>query len=239
MPAASRFAFPFRPAPARRAVSAVVAAAMLVASPAGTPPPARAEEGPSLPIIRDAEIEQLLRDYSAPILRAAGLSNQNIHIVIINDPAFNAFVMDGRRIFINTGALLQCETPNEVIGVLAHETGHIVGGHLAKMRQQLAQAQTAMILATILGIGAAVAGSRSNTGVSQAGMAAIGAPQAALERTLIAYQRQQEESADRARRRPLCDVAPDAGRARQRTGGVRAIEPALGQEGRRGVAAAS
>jgi predicted Zn-dependent protease len=171
---------------------------MLVASPAGTPPPARAEEGPSLPIIRDAEIEQLLRDYSAPILRAAGLSNQNIHIVIINDPAFNAFVMDGRRIFINTGALLQCETPNEVIGVLAHETGHIVGGHLAKMRQQLAQAQTAMILATILGIGAAVAGSRSNTGVSQAGMAAIGAPQAALERTLIAYQRQQEESADRA-----------------------------------------
>jgi predicted Zn-dependent protease len=200
MPALSRLAVPLRPALSRRAISIVVAAAMLLASPGGAPLPARAQENatPELPIIRDAEIEQLLRDYSQPILRAAGLSNQNIHIVIINDPAFNAFVMDGRRIFINTGTLLQSETPNEVIGVLAHETGHIVGGHLAKLRQQLAQAQTAMILATILGVGAAVAGARSGNGVSSAGMAAIAAPQSAIERTLIGYQRQQEESADRA-----------------------------------------
>ena len=92
-----------------------------------------------MPLIRDAEIEQLLRDYTAPILRAAGLGQQNIQIVIINDRTFNAFVADGRRIFVNTGALMESTTPNQIIGVLAHETGHIAGGHLAKMREQTRQ----------------------------------------------------------------------------------------------------
>jgi len=192
------------PAPTRwrRAVSAVVATALALAAPANTFAPAQAQEdgdkgGP--PIVRDAEIEQLLKDYTQPILRAAGLANQNVRVVIINDPQFNAFVMDGRHIFINTGALLQAETPNEVIGVLAHETGHMAGGHLAKMRQQLAQAQTQMILATLLGIGAMVAGARANSsGTAQVGMAALSAPQSAIQRSLISYVRQQEESADRA-----------------------------------------
>jgi predicted Zn-dependent protease len=189
--------------PWRRVVSLVVAAATALAAPASTFAPARAQEdagdkgGP--PIVRDAEIEQLLKDYTQPILRAAGLANQNVRVVIINDPQFNAFVMDGRHIFINTGALLQAETPNEVIGVLAHETGHMAGGHLAKMRQQLAQAQTQMILATLLGIGAMVAGAKSNSaGGAQIGAAALSAPQEAITRSLISYQRQQEESADRA-----------------------------------------
>jgi len=186
----------------RRAVSALVATALALAAPANTFGPARAQEDGDkggLPIVRDAEIEQLLKDYTQPILRAAGLASQNVRVVIINDPQFNAFVMDGRHIFINTGALLQAETPNEVIGVLAHETGHMAGGHLAKMRQQLAQAETQMILATLLGIGAMVAGARSNSsGTAQVGMAALSAPQAAITRSLISYQRQQEESADRA-----------------------------------------
>ncbi len=92
-------------------------------------------------MIRDAEIEQLLREYSQPILRVAGLGQQNIQIVIINDKSFNAFVMDAHRIFINSGALMQATTPNQLIGVFAHETGHIVGGHLSKMRQELANAR--------------------------------------------------------------------------------------------------
>jgi predicted Zn-dependent protease len=96
-------------------------------------------------MIRDAEIEQLLRDYTAPILRAAGLSQQNVQVVIINENVFNAFVMDAHRIFIFTGALKQATTPNQLVGVFAHETGHIVGGHLSKMRQELAQAQTVAI----------------------------------------------------------------------------------------------
>jgi predicted Zn-dependent protease len=101
---------------------------------------ALAQEEKGLAILRDTETEQLLRDYSRPILRAAGLEKQNIQVTIINQPAFNAFVADGRRIFVNHGALLQSETPNQIIGVLAHETGHLAGGHPARLREQLVQA---------------------------------------------------------------------------------------------------
>ncbi len=117
-----------------------------------------ASKGPS--VIRDTEAEQLLRDYTRPILRVAGLEKQNIQVVIISDSAFNAFVADGHRIFVNYGAILQSETPNQLIGVLAHETGHLAGGHLAKMRQQLANAQTQLVIATLLGVGAIAAGAR-------------------------------------------------------------------------------
>ena len=131
-----------------------------------------------MPLIRDAEIEQLLRDYTQPILRAAGLSQQNIRVVIINDRTFNAFVMDGQRIFINAGALMDAKTPNEVIGVLAHETGHIAGGHLSRLREQLAKAQTQSIIAMLLGVGAMVAAARSGAACRQSGVAAILGPQA-------------------------------------------------------------
>ena len=132
-------------------------------------------------MIRDAEIEQLLRDYTTPILRVAGLSQQNIQVVIINDKSFNAFVMDAHRIFVNSGAITQATTPNQIIGVLAHETGHIVGGHLSKMRQELANAQTAAIVAMLLGVGAMVAGAKSGSvDTGNIGAAAISAPQSYL-----------------------------------------------------------
>jgi predicted Zn-dependent protease len=150
-------------------------------------------------MIRDAEIEQLLRDYTAPIFRVAGLADQNIHVVIIDDKSFNAFVMDAHRIFINVGALMQATTPNQIIGVLSHETGHIVGGHLSRMRQELANVQTAALIGLLLGVGAIVAGARSGSADSgNVGMAAITAPQALGLNRLLAYQRAQEESADRA-----------------------------------------
>ncbi|MDQ8729979.1 M48 family metalloprotease [Bradyrhizobium sp. LHD-71] len=178
--------------------TALITAAVLMLAP--QPSLAQASEKRGPPIIRDAEIEQLLRDYTAPVLRAAGLTKQNVQVVIINEPTFNAFVIDGRRIFINSGALMEAQTPNQIIGVLAHETGHIAGGHLAKLREQLARAQTQMILATILGVGAMVAGasSGSNNGLGSAGAAALSAPQEVIRRTVLSYQRQQEESADRA-----------------------------------------
>jgi predicted Zn-dependent protease len=178
-------------------LTAVVTAAALVVAP--IPALAQENKGPSL--LRDTEIEQLLRDYTRPILRTAGLEKQNIQVVIINEKAFNAFVADGRRIFVNYGALMQSETPNQLIGVLAHETGHLAGGHLAKMREQLAQAQTQMIIAMLLGAGAIAAGARSgnsNGGLTNAGAAAISAPQEVIKRTLLSYVRQQEENADRA-----------------------------------------
>lgn len=184
----------------RTKTSKLTALLTAVALAVGPVVPARAQQkGP--PVLRDTESEQLLREYTRPILRAAGLEKQNIQIVIINDGSFNAFVADGRRIFVNYGALLQSETPNQIIGVLAHETGHLAGGHLAKMREQLAQAQTQMIIAMLLGVGALAAGAAGGgvgNGLSSAGAAAISAPQSVIQRTLLSYQRQQEENADRA-----------------------------------------
>jgi hypothetical protein len=149
-------------------LTAVTVAVALVLAPVSS---ALAQENRGPPTLRDTETEQLLRDYTRPILRAAGLEKQNIQPVIINNGTFNAFVADGRRIFVNYGAILQSETPNQLIGVLAHETGHLAGGHLAKLREQLAQAQTQMIIAMLLGAGAMVAGSRSgnaNNGLANA-----------------------------------------------------------------------
>ncbi len=165
------------------------------------PMAAVAQENKGPPVLRDTETEQLLREYTRPILRAAGLEKQNIQMVIINQGVFNAFVADGRRIFVNYGAILQSETPNQIIGVMAHETGHLAGGHLAKMREQMAQAQTQMIIAMLLGAGAMVAGAKtggSNSGLSNAGAAMFSAPGEVIRRNLLSYVRQQEENADKA-----------------------------------------
>ena len=165
-----------------------------------TPTLGAAQQNKGPPILRDTESEQLLRDYTRPILRAAGMEKQNIQMVIINESAFNAFVADGRRIFVNYGAMMQSETPNQIIGVLAHETGHLAGGHLSKLRERLAEAQTQMIIAMLLGAGAMVAGARGggNNGLSSAGAAAFSAPGEVIKRTLLSYVRQQEENADKA-----------------------------------------
>ncbi|WP_439925466.1 M48 family metalloprotease [Nitrobacter sp. JJSN] len=167
---------------------------------ASLPVHAQQAKGPS--VLRDTETEQLLRDYTSPILRVAGLQKHNIQMVIINDKSFNAFVADGRRIFVNYGAIMQSTTPNQLIGVLAHETGHLAGGHLSKFREQLARTQTQLIIAMLLGAGALAAGAASgggsNSAASNIGAAAISAPQELARRSLLSYQRQQEENADRA-----------------------------------------
>lgn len=191
---------PRRSAPAARVIA--LATAIAVAAAGGGPvlTPARAQDSTTrgMPLIRDAEIEQLLRDYAQPVLRAAGLAKQNVRVVVLSDRSFNAFVMDGRHIFINAGALFDAKTPNEIIGVFAHETGHLAGGHLQRLREQLASAQTASIIALLAGIGAAVAGARGGAGGADIGAAAILAPQSAILRTMLAYVRTQEDQADHA-----------------------------------------
>ena len=190
--------------PAARALALATAFAVAATGigPAAAPPAhAQAQQDDALrgmPIIRDTEIEQLLRDYATPILRAAGLARQNVKVIVLGDRSFNAFVMDGRHIFINAGALFDAKTPNEIIGVFAHETGHLAGGHMMKLREQLANAQTASIAAMLLGVGAMVAGARGGNGSGDIGMAALSAPQAAIQRTLLAYVRTQEDQADHA-----------------------------------------
>jgi len=152
----------------------------------------------SVPLVRDAEIEALMRDYARPILRAAGLGNSGIQIVLVNDPSFNAFVA-GRRIFFNTGALVSAETPNEIIGVLAHETGHLAGGHQERLREQLSRAQTIAIVGALLGMGVGIAGATSGSGgAGQLGAAlAMSSPELA-RRGLLGYQRTEETTADRS-----------------------------------------
>jgi predicted Zn-dependent protease len=179
----------------KRAVAAL-AAASLIAVHSGE---ALAQQG-KLPVLRDAETEELLRDYMRPILKAAGLAQQNIEVVIINSKEFNAFVVDARRIFVNYGAIYDSTTPNQIIGVLAHETGHIAGGHLARLRDEIANAQTAAIIALIAGAAAIGAGAASGQGsnIGQAAPGIIMAPQEIIRRTLLSYVRTQEEAADRA-----------------------------------------
>ncbi|WP_274629566.1 M48 family metalloprotease [Arvimicrobium flavum] len=177
----------------RLAVSATVAASLFAFS----IQPSFAQQR-SVPIVRDAEIEALVREYARPILKAAGLANSGIEIVLVNESSFNAFVA-GRRIFINTGALMAAETPNEIIGVLAHEAGHIAGGHQERLRDQLARAQTMAIVAGLLGVGASLAGAGAKSpALAQAGAGiAMGGGEFA-RRGLMSYQRTEEATADRS-----------------------------------------
>src|SRR5437868_6411491 len=87
-------------------LTALAVAAALALAPVA-PALAQEKENRGPPVLRDTEAESLLREYTRPILRAAGLEKQNIQIVIINDSSFNAFVADGRRIFVNYGAIMQ------------------------------------------------------------------------------------------------------------------------------------
>ena len=150
---------------------------------------AQAQRG--LPLVRDAEIEALIQDYTRPIFKVAGLNRGGVEVFLLNRTEFNAFVT-GTRMFINTGAIMQAGTPNEIIGVFAHETGHIVGGHLVRLRDRLEKAKILSVLGLLAGAGAAAAGS------AQAGAGIIAGSAAAGQRSLLAYQREEELAADRA-----------------------------------------
>ena len=102
-------------------------------------------------LIRDTEIENTVRVYVAPLFEAAGLDPGAVSITLVNDRNLNAFVAGGQRIFIHTGLLMKANTPGQVIGVLAHEIGHIAGGHLSQKKRQLENATAHSILGTVLG----------------------------------------------------------------------------------------
>jgi predicted Zn-dependent protease len=162
--------------------------------------------------IRDAEIEQVMREYLDPLLGVAGLRKGFIRVVLINDRSFNAFVVDGRRVFVNVGAIMESTTPNQIIGVLAHETGHIAGGHLARLRIELERAQIIAVIGTILG-GAAAIGAGTSRQVGNDGPGMMGALLGGSElarRTLLSYQRSEEQAADRAALKYLEDTGQSA-----------------------------
>lgn len=186
---------------ARPGFRSLILAAALAAVLAGLPlrQPASAQ---GLPLIRDTEIEALLNDYSQKIFRAAGLGTGRVTVRIVNNEAFNAFVIDGRNVFMHTGTLMQANTPNEVIGVLAHEAGHIAGGHMAALRARIAKDQTRALLVQLLGIGAmiggAVTGGDSGSQIGSAGQGVMMGGNELIMRGLTAERRSQESAADQA-----------------------------------------
>ncbi len=143
--------------------------------------------------IRDAEIENIIRTWWTPLILAAGLDPAAVHIYLVNDPALNAFVAGGQNLFLYTGLLMRSQSPNQVIGVMAHETGHIAGGHLARFDQAIHNATIEGIIA--MAVGAAAAVMSRNPQAASAGM--LGGEGVAT-RSFLQFSVAQEASADHA-----------------------------------------
>jgi predicted Zn-dependent protease len=157
------------------------------------PPAAPTLADGGISLIRDAEIESTVHDYVEPIFTAAGLDAAAVKVHIINDNRINSFVAGGLNVFINTGLLRQSQSPNEVIGVLAHETGHLAGGHLARREAATENATTEAIIAMVLGAAVAVA-----TGKGEAAGAIMGGGTSVAQQGLASFSQGQEKAADQA-----------------------------------------
>lgn len=148
-------------------------------------------------MIRDTELENTIRGYATPIFQAAGLDPGAVRIYLVNDRQINAFVAGGQNLFINTGLLMQSEDASQVIGVIAHEAGHISGGHLVRVHDALARGTAESILAMVLGTAAMVAGA------PEVGAAVMSGGQNVALRNFLQYSRTQEGAADAAAMRFL------------------------------------
>jgi predicted Zn-dependent protease len=174
-----------------RTLISALSVAGLLASSAG-PAAAQSDSDAGVSIVRDTEIEAILHEEADPIFVAAGLDPKAVQIHLVGDKELNAFNASGEQLFLNTGLILETKTPNQLIGVIAHETGHIAGGHIARS----GAAGRAALAPLILGIGLGILA------------AAAGAPDAAAglvyssgyfsELSLLGYSREQESRADQA-----------------------------------------
>jgi predicted Zn-dependent protease len=154
--------------------------------------PAQAQQ-----ILRDAETEAFLKDISAPLIKAAGLSPNNVQVLLINDPSINAFVAGGQIVWIHSGLITAADNANQLQGVIAHELGHIEGGHIIRSGEGMKAATGITLLSMLLGAAALAAGG------GDAGMGIIMAGQQAAMGKYLAFSRTQESSADLAGARYL------------------------------------
>ena len=115
-------------------------------------------------LIRDAEVESTLRLYANPIFEEAGIPPQDVRLLIVADPSINAFVAGGLNIFFHTGLIRATKNPSELIGVIAHETGHISGAHLSQLREKSNRALLGSIIGVLAGAAAAVGGAGDAAG---------------------------------------------------------------------------
>lgn len=150
----------------------------------------------SINVVRDTEIERVLRSYEVPILKAAGIDPNTVHLFLVQDPDINAFATQSpiagneEDIFVNTGTIMQLTRPNQIIGILAHETGHIAGGHLIRSADAMQKASIPMLIGMAVGIAAMA------MGAGEAGMGAIQLGQQAAMSQFFAFSRVQEATAD-------------------------------------------
>lgn len=150
-------------------------------------PPAAAQS-----ILRDSETEKLFAEMSGPLIEAAQLNPKNVKIVLINDPEINAFVATGQVVYLHTGLITASDNANQVQGVIAHELGHIAGGHALRIQDGMKQATGITLLSLVLG-GLAMA-----AGAGDAAMGAMALGQQAALGQFLAFTRAQESSADLA-----------------------------------------
>lgn len=149
-------------------------------------------QGQAGTLIRDAEIEDTIAMFAKPVFEVAGLPNDGVQIYLVKDNRLNAFVAGGMNIFLHTGLLQKSKTPEQLIGVIAHETGHIAGGHLARIRERMKGVSAESILGYVLGGAAVLAGQPG------AGSAIIVGGQDMAQRGLLNYTRGHEGAADQA-----------------------------------------
>ncbi len=149
-------------------------------------------QGQGIAMIRDTEAERVLRAKLDPILVTAGLVPKDVQLHLVNDPSINAFVAEGQHMFLNTGLLMTLDTPNQITGVMAHETGHMAHGDLVRAQAGMKAATLPMLLSMAAGLAAMIAGA------GEAGQAILMAGQQIAQRTFMAYSRTVEASADQA-----------------------------------------
>ena len=142
--------------------------------------------------LRDTETELLFKDISRPLIQAAGLDPNNVSIVLLNDPEINSFVATGQTVYVQSGLLIAADNVNQLQGVLAHELGHIAGGHSIRIRDSEGQSTKISVATLVLGALAMAAGA------GEAGMGLMAAGQQAAMSNVLAFSRTQEASADQA-----------------------------------------
>ncbi|MPT48494.1 MAG: tetratricopeptide repeat protein [Sphingobium sp.] len=148
-------------------------------------------------ILRDAETEAFLKQISEPLIRASGLDPRNAEVLLINDPSINAFVAGGQIVWIHSGLFTSADNVNQIQGVIAHELGHIEGGHIIRSSEGMKAVTGITLLTMLLGAAALAAGG------GEAGMGIMAAGQQAAMGKYLAFSRAQESSADLAGARYL------------------------------------
>ena len=147
----------------------------------------------SFGIIRDSEIESLIKEIVSPIAKAAKQNEKNLKIFIINDDQVNAFVTPGQKMFIFSGLIINTKNTNEIEGVIAHELGHITGKHHIKIYETLEKSRVISVVGLILGGAVQVLSGDPNAAAAIAGGALSTA-----ERSILSFSRVQEGAADQA-----------------------------------------